>query len=83
MEDSNPGLSSHSFLYGTAWKEERTQAIVTLALAEGFRGIDTAISHLSRDGLFLQTKYTYVESQDQRLPYDPAADYPTDVTPSV
>lgn len=28
---------------------------------------------LSRDDLFLQTKFTYVESQDQRLPYDPAA----------
>ena len=30
------------FLYGTAWKEERTAALVELALREGFRGIDTA-----------------------------------------
>jgi diketogulonate reductase-like aldo/keto reductase len=30
------------FLYGTAWKEERTQALVELALNVGFRGIDTA-----------------------------------------
>ncbi len=30
------------FLYGTAWKEERTQALVELALEAGFRGIDTA-----------------------------------------
>ena len=30
------------FLYGTAWKEERTPALVELALREGFRGIDTA-----------------------------------------
>src|SRR5438094_2261659 len=30
------------FLYGTAWKEERTQALVELALRAGFRGIDTA-----------------------------------------
>jgi diketogulonate reductase-like aldo/keto reductase len=30
------------FLYGTAWKEERTEGLVTLALEVGFRGIDTA-----------------------------------------
>jgi diketogulonate reductase-like aldo/keto reductase len=30
------------FLYGTAWKEERTAALVELALRMGFRGIDTA-----------------------------------------
>jgi hypothetical protein len=30
------------FLYGTAWKEERTPALVELALRMGFRGIDTA-----------------------------------------
>ena len=30
------------FLYGTAWKEERTAALVELALRVGFRGIDTA-----------------------------------------
>jgi diketogulonate reductase-like aldo/keto reductase len=29
-------------LYGTAWKKERTEALVTQALREGFRGIDTA-----------------------------------------
>src|SRR5436190_14594711 len=29
-------------LYGTAWKEDRTRALVELALAQGFRGIDTA-----------------------------------------
>lgn len=29
-------------LYGTAWKEDRTQALTTLALRAGFRGIDTA-----------------------------------------
>jgi diketogulonate reductase-like aldo/keto reductase len=31
-----------SFLYGTAWKEERTPALTELALRAGFRGIDTA-----------------------------------------
>jgi diketogulonate reductase-like aldo/keto reductase len=30
------------FLYGTAWKEDRTPALVELALRTGFRGIDTA-----------------------------------------
>jgi diketogulonate reductase-like aldo/keto reductase len=30
------------FLYGTAWKEERTVALTELALRAGFRGIDTA-----------------------------------------
>jgi diketogulonate reductase-like aldo/keto reductase len=33
---------SLDFLYGTAWKEERTPALVELALGAGFRGIDTA-----------------------------------------
>jgi len=30
------------FLYGTAWKEDRTLALTELALRMGFRGIDTA-----------------------------------------
>jgi diketogulonate reductase-like aldo/keto reductase len=30
------------FLYGTAWKEDRTPALTELALRMGFRGIDTA-----------------------------------------
>jgi diketogulonate reductase-like aldo/keto reductase len=29
-------------LYGTAWKEDATEACVRLALEAGFRGIDTA-----------------------------------------
>lgn len=35
-----------------------------------------------RDELFLQTKFTYVNGQDHRLPYDPAADLPTQVRQS-
>jgi diketogulonate reductase-like aldo/keto reductase len=31
-----------NFLYGTAWKEERTAALTELAIRAGFRGIDTA-----------------------------------------
>jgi diketogulonate reductase-like aldo/keto reductase len=30
------------FLYGTAWKEDRTPSLTLLALKRGFRGIDTA-----------------------------------------
>jgi diketogulonate reductase-like aldo/keto reductase len=39
---SRPQRSIPDFLYGTAWKEERTPALVELALRAGFRGIDTA-----------------------------------------
>ena len=31
-----------AFLYGTAWKEDRTAGLVEVALRSGFRGIDTA-----------------------------------------
>jgi len=36
------GNSIPPFLYGTAWKEDRTAALAELALRTGFRGIDTA-----------------------------------------
>ncbi|HEY3664836.1 MAG TPA: aldo/keto reductase [Polyangiaceae bacterium] len=82
-----------AFLYGTAWKEERTEQLTTLALQAGFRGIDTAnqrkhyfeaavgaalqraqqAGQLSRSELFLQSKFTFLGGQDDRLPYDPAA----------
>ncbi|KTC72422.1 D-xylose reductase III [Legionella birminghamensis] len=77
-------------LYGTAWKEERTQALCYQALNAGFRGIDTANqrkhyyeegvgqgisqflaqSEVHREDLFLQSKFTYAQGQDHRLPYD-------------
>jgi len=80
-------------LYGTAWKEEETQRLVELALAQGFRGVDTANQRrhyheaavgyaiaaaltrgiVTRDELFLQTKFTFQRGQDHRLPYDPRA----------
>ncbi|PKL75756.1 MAG: aldo/keto reductase [Candidatus Melainabacteria bacterium HGW-Melainabacteria-1] len=91
-----------SFLYGTAWKEDRTEALTRLALQAGFRGIDTANQRkhyyeegvgravqaalaeglLSRADLFLQTKFTFVAGQDHRLPYDPTADFATQVQQS-
>ena len=37
---------------------------------------------IRREDLFLQSKYTYREGQDHRLPYDPKADYTTQVKSS-
>src|SRR5687768_5833201 len=91
------------FLYGTAWKEDRTPALTELSLRAGFRGIDTANQRrhyfeagvgqglaaayragvVTRDDLFLQTKFTYQAGQDQRLPYDPRADLTTQVAQSM
>lgn len=39
---SEPSAPLPAFLYGTAWKEDRTASLVELALRAGFRGIDTA-----------------------------------------
>jgi diketogulonate reductase-like aldo/keto reductase len=36
------GIHVPRFLYGTAWKEDDTERLTGLALAAGFRGIDTA-----------------------------------------
>lgn len=36
------GIRIPRFVYGTAWKEDRTHPLVALALEQGFRGIDTA-----------------------------------------
>lgn len=91
------------FLYGTAWKEDRTAALTELALRTGFRAIDTANQRkhyfeagvgeglaaayragiTSRDKLFLQTKFTDRRGQDQRLPYDPSANFATQVAQSL
>ena len=80
-------------MYGTAWKEERTEALTRLALRAGFRAIDTANQRkhyfeagvgaalkgalhdgeVSRSQLFLQSKFTFIGGQDERLPYDRSA----------
>jgi diketogulonate reductase-like aldo/keto reductase len=97
------GLFIPDFLYGTAWKEERTAGLVEMAIREGFRGIDTANQRrhyfeagvgeglaaayhagiVKRTDLFLQTKFTYQQGQDQRLPYDPAASLSVQVAQSM
>jgi diketogulonate reductase-like aldo/keto reductase len=92
-----------TFLYGTAWKEDRTATLTELALRSGFRAIDTANQRrhyfeagvgeglaaayragiVTREDLFLQTKFTYARGQDHRLPYDPAAKPAAQVTQSL
>jgi diketogulonate reductase-like aldo/keto reductase len=90
------GVQVPAFIYGTAWKEERTEKLVGLALEAGFTAIDTAnqrrhyfeagvgdaIAKIPREKLFLQTKFTSVGGQDHRLPYDPNADVATQVRQS-
>lgn len=83
-------LSIPPILYGTAWKEDNTERLVTQALTLGFKGIDTAnqrkhyfeegvgfavqkflkTNQKTRADLFLQTKFTPIHGQDDRLPYD-------------
>ena len=90
-----------NFMYGTAWKKAATKELVQLAVASGFRAIDTAnqLVHyeealvgeslqaldqqgLRREALFLQSKFTSVDGQDHRTPYDAAADLTTQVRQS-
>ncbi len=89
-----------NFIYGTAWKQERTKELTQLAVKVGFKAIDTAnqkkhyredfvgealtdiYKTVSRDKLWLQSKYTYQQGQDHRLPYDPNDDYQTQVKSS-
>jgi diketogulonate reductase-like aldo/keto reductase len=102
MPSAQPS-SIPSFVYGTAWKEDRTAALTELAICSGFRAIDTANQRrhyfeaavgqglaaayraglVMRAGLFLQTKFTYQEGQDHRLPYDPAATLSLQVAQSL
>jgi diketogulonate reductase-like aldo/keto reductase len=48
------------------------------------RAVDAAVAagFVTRDDLFLQTKFTFPGGQDHRLPYDPAAPVPTQVEQS-
>jgi diketogulonate reductase-like aldo/keto reductase len=102
MPSAQPS-SVPSFLYGTAWKEDRTAALTELAIRSGFRGIDTANQRrhyfevgvgqglaavyragiVTRNDVFLQTKFTYQNGQDHRLPYDPAATLSVQVAQSM
>src|SRR5258708_39125562 len=101
MPNAQPAIPD--FLYGTAWKEDRTAALTELAIRTGFRAIDTANQRkhyfeaavgegltavyragvVTRADLFLQTKFTSVDGQDHRLPYDPNAPLSTQVAQSM
>jgi diketogulonate reductase-like aldo/keto reductase len=82
-----------TMIYGTAWKKDKTAALVELAIGQGFRAIDTACqpkhyneklvgvgvqralaqNNLTREALFLQTKFTPLSGQDpDNTPYNPA-----------
>lgn len=86
------GIAVPRFFYGTAWKEDATEALAYAAIGAGFRAIDTANQRkhyfeegvgraiarhlregLARDALFVQSKFTFRDGQDHRLPYDPRA----------
>jgi diketogulonate reductase-like aldo/keto reductase len=85
-----------TFIYGTAWKEDKTEALVKQALDAGFRAIDTAnqrkhyyeegvgkaIQGFPRKELFLQTKFTFARGQDHRMPYDEKQPYAVQVQQS-
>ena len=79
-----------NIMYGTAWKEDRTESLVTKAITAGFRSIDTANQRrhyyeegvgnaiskaieggIERESFFIQTKFTHLSGQDNRLPYNP------------
>ncbi|MGC2745104.1 MAG: aldo/keto reductase [Candidatus Angelobacter sp.] len=101
MPNAQPAIPD--FLYGTAWKEDRTAALTELAIRSGFRAIDTANQRrhyfeagvgqglgaayrtglVTRNDLFLQTKFTYQDGQDHRLPYNPAATLSVQVAQSM
>ncbi|MEC8677718.1 MAG: aldo/keto reductase [Candidatus Margulisiibacteriota bacterium] len=91
-----------NIMYGTAWKEDSTKALVISAILAGFRAIDTANQRkhyheaavgdaleylisknkIIRDEVFIQTKFTHINGQDHRLPYNPDADHRTQLKES-
>ena len=98
------GKQVPAFLYGTAWKKDKTADLVYQAICSGFRGIDTAAQpkhyredlvgegirralsedRISRDDLFIQTKFTSVNGQDpNKMPYNPAASVSEQVHTSI
>ena len=99
----NERRSVPDFLYGTAWKEERTAPLASSRLRLGLRGFDTANQRrhyfeagvgqglaaayaagvVARAEVFLQTKFTYRNGQDHRLPYDPEAKLSVQVAQSL
>jgi diketogulonate reductase-like aldo/keto reductase len=52
-----------SFMYGTAWKKEATGRLVQLAVASGFRAIDTANQLIHYDEALVGEALTAIERQ--------------------
>jgi len=96
------GVTVPRFFYGTAWKEDATEALAYAAIGAGFRAIDTANQRkhyyeegvgraigrhlregLAREALFVQSKFTFREGQDERLPYDAGAPIAAQVRQSL
>ena len=50
---SMPGLKMPAFVYGTAWKKDRTQSLVMQAFGSGFVAVDTAAQprHYREEGV--------------------------------
>ncbi|MCW5801572.1 MAG: aldo/keto reductase [Deltaproteobacteria bacterium] len=96
IERTVRGVRVPGVMYGTAWKEDRTQELVEEAFVTGYRAFDTAnqrkhyheaavgeaLRGRERGQLFLQTKFTHRAGQDHRLPYDAVAPIGTQVEQS-
>ncbi|MHA2365340.1 MAG: aldo/keto reductase family protein [Candidatus Hodarchaeales archaeon] len=96
-------IINSDIMYGTAWKEDKTESLTLQALQAGFNAIDTAnqrkhyyeegvgkaitaflvLTNTKREDLLIQTKFTYKEGQDHRLPYNPKAEQGTQVQQSL
>ncbi len=87
-------------IYGTAWKEEKTAQFVALAIENGFKAIDTACqpkhyneklvgdgiakAGISREDIFIQTKFTPIGGQDvNNMPYNANDDLAKQVNDSL
>lgn len=93
-----------AFIYGTAWKKEKSADLVYQALCSGFKGVDTAAQpkhysedlvgdgirralkedKVSRESLFIQTKFTSTQGHDpNNMPYDPRSSITEQVHTSI
>ncbi|KAB8264604.1 NADP-dependent oxidoreductase domain-containing protein [Aspergillus pseudonomiae] len=81
---SAPPATLPVFIYGTAWKKDRTTDLVYQALNAGFRAVDTAAQpkHYRED--LIQTKFTSIHGQNpDEMPYDPNSSVTEQVHASI
>uniref|UniRef100_A0AC34GE31 NADP-dependent oxidoreductase domain-containing protein n=1 Tax=Panagrolaimus sp. ES5 TaxID=591445 RepID=A0AC34GE31_9BILA len=69
---TSAGVKMPRFIYGTAWKKDRTTEFVVKADLVGRALIELQKEHnIPRESLFIQTKFTSIDGQDpQNIPYD-------------